>query len=72
MIISLDLIRETHRCGGCGKKGLFEYDSHEQAVRHLLWWQGVTVVRFRRYRVSCPECGNRTEALDFVTFGGLM
>lgn len=31
-----------------------------------MWWQWFTLVRFRRYRVDCPDCGARTEALDFM------
>ena len=39
-------------------------------MRHLLWWQHPTVIRFDRYRVSCPTCGIVTEALDFLPVRG--
>ena len=35
-----------------------------------MWLQSLTVVRFRGYRVQCPDCGVRTEALDFVNVRG--
>ena len=70
VFVTIESLEETHRCGECGKTGLPGYDSHLQEVRHLMWWQSFTVVRFRRYRVSCPDCGIRTEALDFVDLRG--
>lgn len=33
-------------------------------------WQHISFLRFQRYRVDCPKCGVRTEALDFVTIRG--
>ncbi len=70
VFVTIESLKETDRCGSCRKTGLPEYDSHEQEVRHLLWWQSSTVVRFKRYRVQCPDCGVRTEALDFVDARG--
>lgn len=32
--------------------------------------QHLSFLRFERYRVNCPKCGIRTEALDFVTIRG--
>lgn len=70
VVVFLERAEGFHRCGSCGKTGLPGYDSHEQDVRHLLWWQSLTVVRFKRYRVQCLDCGVRTEALDFVDVRG--
>ncbi len=33
-------------------------------------WQHLAFLRFKRYRVDCPSCGVRTEALDFVGIRG--
>ena len=70
VVVTLESLSGTHRCGECGKTSLPGYDSTEREVRHLMWWQSFTVVRFKRYRVSCPDCGIRTEALDFVDLRG--
>ena len=70
VFVTIESLEGTHRFGECGKTGLPGYDHHEQEVRHLMWWQSFTVVRFRRYRVSCLDCGIRTEALDFVDLRG--
>lgn len=69
-VVTLEREGGTHRCSGCGRDGLPGYDSHMQEVRHLLWWQWFTLVRFRHYRVDCPDCGVRTEALDFMDARG--
>ena len=48
VFVTIESLEETHRCGECGEMGLPGYDSHLQEVRHLMWWQSFTVVRFRR------------------------
>ncbi len=65
VIITLGRVRTTYRCGFCGKKGFPGYDSHIQEVLRLLCWQHATILRFDRYRVSCPTWGGVTEELDF-------
>jgi transposase len=59
-----------HFCGGCGQGVLQGYDHTWQEVRHLSLWQHQTLLRFPRYRVDCPDCGVRTETLDFVDVRG--
>jgi transposase len=46
------------------------YDHVWQELRHLTLWQHQTVLRFQRYRVDCPACGVRTEALEFADVRG--
>jgi len=71
VIVTIEATEGTHRCGECGKTGLPGYDSSLQDVRPLMWWQSLTIVRFKRFRVSCPNCkGVRTEALGFVDIRG--
>ena len=69
-VLTLDRDRRTYRCGSCGLEELPGYDHRLQEVRHLLLWQHPTVIRFNRYRVSCPTCGIVTEALDFLPVRG--
>jgi len=57
-------------CSGCGQGVLQGYDHSWQEVRHLTLWQHQTILRFPRYRVDCPDCGVRTEALEFAEIRG--
>ena len=52
------------------KEGLPGYDHKMQDVRHLLWWQHPTVIRFRRYRVFCTTCGVVTEEVECLPVRG--
>jgi len=70
VIVDLERTRDGYRCSGCGEQVEAGYDSKEYEIQHLMWWQHVTLLRFRRYRVECPKCGVRTEALDFVDIRG--
>ena len=69
-VLTLEREKMTFRCGSCGKEGLPGYDHTMQDVRHLLWWQHPTVIRFPRYRVSCPTCGVVTEEVEFLPVRG--
>ena len=60
----------TFLCDSCGKEGLPGYDHKIQEVRHLLWWQHPTVIRFPHYRVVCPTCKVVTERSDFLPVRG--
>lgn len=70
VIVHLDRTQDGYHCSGCGEWVKNGYDYTEQEIQHLMWWQHVTLLRFRRYRVNCPSCGVRTEALDFVDVRG--
>src|SRR3989338_8330519 len=69
ILIHMERIRKGHICGECGQAAP-GYDHTWQEVQHLTLWQHLTVLRFERYRVDCPACGVRTEALDFVGIRG--
>lgn len=58
-----------HLCGECGQAAP-GYDHVWQEVQHTTVWQHLTFLRFERYRVDCPRCGVRTEALNFVEIRG--
>lgn len=68
--VHLERTRQGFFCGGCGQGVLQGYDHAWQELRHLSLWQHQTIVRFPRYRVDCPDCGVRTEALEFVDLRG--
>lgn len=70
VVVDVKRTCKGHRCGQCGRKVRQGYDSAIQEVQHLMLWQHLTVLRFRRYRVECPDCGIRTEALDWVDVRG--
>lgn len=57
-------------CGQCGQAVESGYDSCWQEVQHLMLWDWLCFLKFKRYRVNCPICGIRTEALDFVGVRG--
>lgn len=66
----LERMRQGYICGGCGQGLLQAYDHTWQELRHLTLWQHQTILRFQRYRVDCPDCGVRTEALEFADVRG--
>jgi len=65
----LSLEREPgfeYRCSGC-KQAVAEVRTYRTRwVRHLLLWQHVTFLRFQQYRVMCPRCGPKVEALPWM------
>lgn len=70
VILYLERIYSSYRCGSCGQVVQRVYDWTEQEVQHLAFWQHLTFLRFKRYRVVCSTCGIRTEVLDFVDIRG--
>ena len=46
VVLTLEREEMTFRSGSCGKEALPGYDHKIQEVRHLLWWQHPTVIRF--------------------------
>ncbi len=71
-VVVVQLKREFkgYVCSQCSQAVTEGYDSAWQEVQHLMWWHHVTLLRFKRYRVNCPRCGIRTEALSFVGLRG--
>lgn len=68
--IHLERTYEGYICGGCGKAVTQVYDYTWQELRHLTIWQHQTILCFPRYWVICPDCGVRTETLDFADVRG--
>ena len=69
ILIHMERIKEGFICSACGQAAP-GYDHTWQEVQHLTLWQHLTFLCFERYRVDCPTCGVRTEALDFVGVRG--
>jgi len=64
--IALDRKASRYRCSGCGKLRPRYHDAEEREVRDLPIL-GVAVRLFLwRFRVACPACGPRLEALDWL------
>jgi transposase len=64
--ITLDRTTRRFRCGGCGKQRSSYHDGEEREIRDLPIL-GVPVRLFLwRFRVECPSCGPRLEALDWL------
>jgi transposase len=57
------------RCGGCGRKVRQRHDRAWRSWRHLdvLGWR--TYLRYGIWRVKCPRCGVRTEAVPWAEVG---
>ncbi len=68
--VHLERTGTEYACGECGRAVAEGYDHTWQEVHHLRLWQHHTVVRFPRFRVDCPVCGIRTEAVAFVRVRG--
>lgn len=68
--ITLERARQGYICSGCGQGVLHGYDHDWQELRHLMLWQHQTIILFPRYRVDCPDCGVRVEALEFAEVRG--
>lgn len=66
--VIVDLRRMSHpfRCS-CGRTFKRYYDFRERFVRDLPWgpWENVFLL-VPRFRVQCPDCGVRTEPLDWI------
>lgn len=55
------------RCSGCGAEVKEVTPYQERLVQHLPFWQHVTLIRFQEYRVICPTCGLKVEAIPWLS-----
>jgi transposase len=70
VIIWLERTQTGYICGSCGRAVTGSKDSSWEEFQHLTLWHHLSFLRLKRYRVNCPDCGIRTEALDFVGIRG--
>jgi len=68
--VDLERVSEGYICGRCRRSVSGGYDHSIQELRHLMLWQHQTFIRFKRFRVDCPDCGVQTEALEFADVRG--
>ncbi|MBI5286555.1 MAG: transposase family protein [Deltaproteobacteria bacterium] len=68
-IFDLGRTEKRYICSGCGKVLDSYYDKASRQVRHLHLWRYVTVLRFDRVRVECPQCGVKVEVPGFLDRG---
>ena len=68
--VDLERVHEGYICGRCRRSVSGGYDHSIQELRHLMLWQHQTFIRFKRFRVDCPDCGVQTEALAFADVRG--
>jgi transposase len=66
----VEIVREkrVYQCG-CGRRFTTYYDGEEREVRDLSWGKWDFSLFFFQVRVDCPECGVKTEQLDWLVPG---
>ena len=66
--VTLDIKRDQQKfvCGECGYVSADGIEYRVREIQHLSCWQHLTYLRFKQYRVKCPHCGLKVEALPFV------
>ena len=69
-VVHLERTRMDYTCGRCGRVMSAGYDHTTEELHHLMFWQHQTILRFERYRLKCPECGVKTEAIEFADIRG--
>jgi transposase len=58
---------DRFQCSGCGGWTGRGVRYRDRVVQHLTLWHHMTFLRFTEYRVKCPTCGLKVEALPWVT-----
>lgn len=67
--VHIELVRrqQVFTCSGCGQAGAQIHDVTRRCVRDLPILDADTYVWFPRYRVACPSCGPKVEALPWLS-----
>lgn len=67
--VHLELVRtaQTFQCSGCGQRCAQVHEVTRRCVRDLPILDAETFVWFSRYRVACPACGPKVEALPWLS-----
>ena len=67
--VEITLAREkrTFRCSGCGQETAKVHEMMVRCVRDLPILDADTYVWVPRYRVACPTCGPKLEALSWLS-----
>lgn len=72
VILELKRLRGPHTCGQGGQRIRTPHSTWWIEVQHLTLWEDPTLLRVRRYRVNCPECGLTLEPLPFAADGPMV
>ena len=66
--VIIDIKREQQKfiCSECGHVSDKGVEYRTRMIQHLSFWQHLSFLRFKQYRVDCPHCGLQVEALTFV------
>ena len=66
--VILDIKRTQQRfvCSECGHVSTDGINYRERMIQHLSFWQHRCYLRFMQFRVNCPRCGLKVEALPFI------
>ncbi len=66
--VTIELVRTkpAFRCSGCGQETRRVHEIARRCVRDLPILDADTYVWFPRYRVACPACGPKVEALSWL------
>lgn len=67
MEIHLVRTKPTFRCSGCGQERPQVHEVPRRCVRDLPILDAQTYVWVPRYRVACPTCGPKVEALPWLS-----
>ncbi len=67
--VTIELVRTkpTFKCLGCGQETTQVHDVTRRCVRDLPILDADTYVWLPRYRVACPSCGPKIEALSWLS-----
>jgi len=67
VILNMERINKNQfYCSNCGQMVSKGIPYRQRFVQHLPLWDYVTFLRFMEYRVICPNCGLKVEALDWI------
>ncbi len=59
-------IKDEFCCSNCGQIVAQSVAYRKRRVQHLTLWEHLTFLEFTEYRVDCPVCGRKVEALPWV------
>ncbi len=65
VIVDISRTQQKFICGECGHECSTGIEYRTREIQHLSCWQHLTFLRFKQYRVKCPCCGLKVEALPF-------
>lgn len=66
MAISVELPRQAHQCPACQKWTMKVHDYRIQKIKHLKWFERMTMIFYKRRRYACV-CGKRfAEKVSFI------